>query len=85
MKKLMLLIILGSSVAFGAAKKPGKKASNKYKDYGTSHAFNSANIKGKVQEGNMRRIVVENDKSLEDLLGIRKSFDDRQREEGERY
>ncbi len=61
-----------------------KAMTNAKKEYGTSHAFNSASIKGKVQEGNMRRIVVENDKSLEDLLGVRKNFADRDREESER-
>ncbi len=50
----------------------------------TALSFEGAKIKGKVQEATLRKIVVENDKSLEDLLGVRKQFDDRRREETER-
>lgn len=64
------------------AKKTSKSVVNK--EYQTSLAFDGTNIKGKVQEGNMRRIVIENDKSLDDLLGIRKNFADREKEETER-
>ncbi|PWU19114.1 MAG: hypothetical protein C5B49_06245 [Bdellovibrio sp.] len=53
-------------------------------EYSTSHSFDGARINGKVQEGQLRRIVIENDKSIEDLLGVRKNFDDREREENER-
>ncbi len=53
-------------------------------DYSTSHSFDGAAIKGRVQEGNLHRIVIENDKSLDDLLGIRKNFDDRSKEEAQR-
>ncbi len=50
----------------------------------TTLSFEGSKIKGKVQEASLRKIVVENDKSLEDLLGVRKQFDDRRREETER-
>jgi hypothetical protein len=53
-------------------------------DYSTSHSFDGAAIKGRVQEGNLHRIVVENDKSLDDLLGVRKNFDDRTKKEAQR-
>lgn len=66
--------------AVKAVKAPSKKKA----EYGTSYSFDGASIKGKLQEGNMRRIVVENDKSIDDLLGIRKNFDDRERDEAER-
>ncbi len=50
----------------------------------TSLSFEGSKLKGKVQEASLRKIVVENDKYLEDLLGVRKNFDDRRAEEKER-
>ena len=50
----------------------------------TSHSFEGTGIDGKLQHGNLRKIVVENDKSLEDLLGVRRNFEDREKEERER-
>lgn len=68
---------------------PAKKAlqTPKIKEagqYGTNHAFDGATLNGRLNEGSLRKIVVENDKSLDDLLGVRKKFDDRQGEEKQR-
>lgn len=68
---------------------PAKKASQAPKikeagQYGTNHAFDGATLNGRLNEGSLRKIVVENDKSLDDLLGVRKKFDDRQGEEKQR-
>lgn len=68
---------------------PVKRASQTPKikeagQYGTNHAFDGATLNGRLNEGSLRKIVVENDKSLDDLLGVRKKFDDRQGEEKQR-
>jgi hypothetical protein len=52
--------------------------------FSTNHSFEGTGIDGKLQHGNLRKIVVENDKSLEDLLGVRRNFEDREKEERER-
>ena len=67
-----------------AAKNKGSAQTNKTGSYSTSHSFEGSKIQGQLQEGSLRRIMVENDKSIDDLLGIRKQFDDRELEETER-
>lgn len=53
-------------------------------DYQTNMAFDGTQLNGRLAEGSLRKIVVENDKSLDDLLGVRKKFDDREQEESQR-
>lgn len=88
---VMTMVVAGSALAKSkaqrsarASKSAVKSASKKNGGYSTSHSFDGARVKGRVQEGSLRRIVVENDKSLDDLLGVRKNFDDRSSEETER-
>lgn len=65
-----------------ATKTTAKKATaSKSSDYSTNMSFEGTSLKGKVQSGSLRRIVVENDKSLDDLLGVRSHFDDRDESE----
>ena len=52
--------------------------------YSTSHSFEGSRVNGQLQEGSLRRIMVENDNSIDDLLGVIKQFDDRESDEGER-
>lgn len=79
-----------SNLANQARKRPSQTKSNvsaqgnKAASYSTSHSFEGSKIQGQLQEGSLRRIMVENDKSIDDLLGIRKQFDDRELEETER-
>lgn len=61
-----------------------KSAQKVNSEYQTNMAFDGATLNGKLAEGSLRKIVVENDKSLEDLLGVRKKFDDRELEEKQR-
>lgn len=78
------LVVAESSAASSVRKHAPTKAtakSNKSSEYSTSMSFEGASLKGKVQSGSLRRIVVENDKSLDDLLGVRKHFDDREQQE----
>lgn len=79
MRKLFFICSLVLAVAASAAPKKKQKS-----EYQTSHSFNGAQINGRLQEGHLRKIVVEDDKSIEDLLGVRKKFDDREQDEKER-
>jgi hypothetical protein len=88
---LVILLTLSSFVVTASngnkkvAKKPIKAATLKEQGkFETRMAFNGTKLKGKLNEGSLRKIVVENDKSLEDLLGVRKKFDDREQDEMER-
>jgi hypothetical protein len=74
-----LLLLLGTPAA---AKVAGSKATKS--EFSTSHNFDGTDVNGQLQQGSLRRIVVEDDKSIEDLLGVRKKFDDRQADEKER-
>ncbi|MBX3019599.1 MAG: hypothetical protein KF767_17050 [Bdellovibrionaceae bacterium] len=76
---LTLTVALMLAVSANAAPKKkvaAKAATNS--EYSTKMSFEGAAIKGKVQSGSLRKIVVENDKSIDDLLGVRKHFDDRE-------
>lgn len=76
-----LMIVLVAVVGNAQQKSKSRSTPKKVSEYSTSHSFQGTNIKGKLQEGSLRKIVVENDKSLDDLLGVRKNFADREREE----
>lgn len=81
-----LLMSVGAQAApkkkTASAKAPAAKSAAAAKragsEYSTKMSFEGASIKGKVQSGSLRKIVVENDKSIDDLLGVRKHFDDRE-------
>lgn len=87
MKKVFILfisLILGFGVAEASkktAKAGGVKKTAAGSEYSTKMSFEGTSLKGKVQSGSLRKIVVENDKSLDDLLGVRKHFDDREQQE----
>lgn len=89
---LSILMIAESSLAEKARRAPhAQKAvkavaanSSMPSEFSTNMSFEGKSIKGKVQSGSLRKIVVENDKSLDDLLGVRRHFDDREQQEGER-
>jgi hypothetical protein len=65
-------------------KPKGKISKTSDSKFSTSHSFEGTNISGRVQQTDLRRIVIENDKSIEDLLGVRAHFLDREKEELER-
>ena len=77
------LLILQMAVASPDAKQkpvPSKKASS----LGTSFRFDGSSLHGKYQSSPGLTSTVENDKYLEDLLGARKNFDDRNKKDLER-
>lgn len=77
---LTLACALMLSLAASAApkRKTSRPQAAANSEYSTKMSFEGASIKGKVQSGSLRKIVVENDKSIDDLLGVRKHFDDRE-------
>lgn len=90
MRGLLILSVLLTMTSAGFAAPVSKRATTAAtkkaaqstpSEYSTKMSFEGAAIKGKVQSGSLRKIVVENDKSLDDLLGVRKHFDDREQTE----
>jgi hypothetical protein len=51
---------------------------------GTSFRFDGSSLHGKFQSAPSTVATVENDKFLEDLIGARKNFKDRERQDDER-
>lgn len=81
------LLIVCSVYAVGAsAQTEGKKPqpSRGKARLGTSFRFDGTALHGKYQKTPGTTATVENDKFLEDLLGARKSFEDRDAKDRER-
>ena len=77
-----LLLFQATSFAASKAKKPvGSKDSS---HLGTSFRFDGSALHGKYQTSPSTTATVENDKFLEDLLGARKQFDDREKKDQSR-
>ena len=95
MRQLLTLIIVFSFTlnVFGAtprkhAKKPAvtkkKSTGDENGQLGTSFSFDAASIRGKYNMAGQGIASVENEKVMDDLLGLRKQFKDRQIEEAAR-
>ena len=85
MKNLIVLacLLLSVNVALGAQTKPQKKVGPKAQ-LGTSFKLDGSTLRGKYQTALGTNATVENDKYLDDLLGGRKSFQDRIQEDAKR-
>lgn len=84
--KVMALVLLVSSIG-SANTGTGKKRTvkkNPDSQLGTNFRFDGTALHGKYQSSPSTVATVENDKFLEDLLGVRKSFKDRAKEDNER-
>ncbi len=79
---LSTLVINVGNAATGAAHK--KKVSNSNSKLRTSFKFDGSNLRGKYQSSLSTTATVENDKFLEDLLGGRTQFEDRNQKERHR-
>lgn len=68
------------------AHKVTKKAVSKDKNsqLGTSFSFDAASVRGKYQMSGQGIATVEDEKVLDDLLGMRRNFKDRQTQEQSR-
>ena len=51
---------------------------------GTNFSFDSASVRGKYQMAGQGIAIVEDEKVLDDLLGLRRSFKDREKQENSR-
>lgn len=98
MKYLVLITILtvfGGSPAFAKTKKaksaPKSKVTKTVKkqtqdgQLGTSFSFDAASVRGKYQMAGQGIAAVEDEKVLDDLLGLRRSFKDREAQEQTRW
>lgn len=91
-KSLMAFILLSlvTVASFGAPKKAAKTTatrsvkSNSQAQLGTSFKFDGTALRGKYQSSLGTAATVENDKYMDDLLGGRKKFNDRIRDEKQR-
>ncbi len=63
-----------------------KKGTSTSKDgqLGTNFSFDSASVRGKYQMAGQGIAMVEDEKVLDDLLGLRRSFKDRESQENSR-
>lgn len=76
-----ILLHLIVSISFAAPKKAATAGQAKL---GTSFKLNGSSVRGKYQSSLGANATVENDKYMDDLLGGRKKFDDRIRDEKQR-
>lgn len=79
----LALLLFQAAIASGqTAKKP--QPSRGKSQLGTSFRFDGTALHGKYQKTPGTTATVENDKFLEDLLGARRSFEDRLQKDRER-
>jgi hypothetical protein len=78
----LILLSLLTCVSFAAEKKAAKTESKS--QLSRSFRFDGSSLRGKYQSSLGTSATVENDKYMDDLLGGRKKFDDRIREEKQR-
>lgn len=85
---LLASVLLISSVGFGANSKATKtkkpQPSFHGAQLGTSFRFDGSSLHGKFQSAPSTVATVENDKYLDDLLGARRNFKDRLKNDSER-
>lgn len=83
-------IIFMAFVAVAKAGQGGKPVTKKAlpgaqnSQLGTSFSFEAASVRGKYQMAGQGVATVEDEKVLDDLLGLRKSFKDREQQEASR-
>lgn len=92
---ITILTVFGANPAFAKTKK--NKGSQKTKvtktvkkstqdgQLGTSFSFDAASVRGKYQMAGQGIAAVEDEKVLDDLLGLRRSFKDREAQEQTRW
>lgn len=81
---MKLLLILSFLTVFGSVSVEAKPPAKKSK-LGTDFSFEDQLIRGRYQFSDQAMADVENEKGLEDLLGVRKHFKDRLNESMGRY
>jgi hypothetical protein len=81
---LVLLSVVSAETSFAAKKSSTAKKDDGKPQLGTSFKFSGSSLRGKYNNSMSATATVENDKYLEDLLGGRKQFEDRNQKELER-
>lgn len=74
-------LLLLQTAAVAAPKKTKMVPNHANVQLGTSFRFDGSSLNGRAHSPFGTTAVVENDKYLEDLLGARKNFDDREKKE----
>ncbi len=82
---LVLFLLSFQTMAKNIEKKKVSKGAQTQVQLGTSFRFDGTSLQGKYQNSSALNATVENDKYLEDILSPRKNFDDRVRQDQERY
>jgi hypothetical protein len=92
---ILTLMVVGANPAFAKSKKSNKTQKSKVTkkvtkttqegQLGTSFAFDAASVRGKYQMAGQGIAAVEDEKVLDDLLGLRRSFKDREIQEKARW
>lgn len=77
MKKLMFVSLLACALAAHAEVKKKKLRQNPSSTLSTDVRFDGQLVGGKIQSPMEALSVVENEKSIDDLIGVRKNFQDR--------
>ncbi|MCC6278664.1 MAG: hypothetical protein IT289_12180 [Oligoflexia bacterium] len=90
--KLLISLVIALSGQWALAKSPTKaserspvtkvKRNEKFK---TELDFSDRAVKGQFQQPSSGVVTVENEKAIDDLLGIRKHFKDRMKESANRH
>ena len=81
MKTLVLVLLLASTVVFAA---PNKSRKVRFSKLNTNHNFEDKLIDGKYQYPDEANAKVDDEKLLDDLIGVRKNFRDRMKESAQR-
>ncbi len=79
--KVQLITSLALTILIGVAAQAATPSSQQLK---TDHNFNDKMVGGQYQDPNGAKVDVDDDKVLDDLIGVRKNFKDRLKESAQR-
>lgn len=77
MKTMMLAILMISSLSLAQTQRSAAKVNGNGPKLSTDIRFDGQMVGGKIQNPLEALSVVENEKSIDDLIGVRKDFRDR--------
>jgi glucose-6-phosphate 1-dehydrogenase len=81
---MSLLVLTLASTAFGKKQQENIKVRKNTK-FKTELDFNDRAVKGQYQQPTSAAVTVENEKIIDDLLGVRKDFKDKMKESADRH
>lgn len=77
MKTLLTIILIANAASAGSTKSTAQKVAQNGPRLSTDVRFDGQVVGGKIQNPLEALSVVENEKSIDDLIGVRKNFFDR--------